>query len=298
MKQILLQCITMFSIVLLSSCSVSNGSAKTFSSPEAAVDELEQVVLSRDKEDARELFGKEGDYILQSGDKVLDSARADKFVKIFNEAHRLEKQQDGSYVVLLGKKDWPFPVPLKQVGDSWQFDAEAGREEILVRNIGRNELSAVEVCREIIASQRQYAAGDADGDGVRKYATQIISSPGKRDGLYWPVANGEAVSPLGPVIAKAADENYSISPNGTPQPYHGYYYRLFTEAPAKAKAVDNFSKPGKFVVVSFPSSWGVSGIMSFAANERGWIYEKNLGADFKLVGNEVLAIDESWTRVE
>jgi hypothetical protein len=202
--------------------------------------------------------------------------------------------------LVIGKQRWPFPVPLVQDGNSWVFDASAGKEEILNRTIGQNELSALGVARTIYLAQRQYALRDWDNDGTLRYAGRIISTPEKKDGLYWPTdADGADESPLGPAIAQAADENYVLTPNGQPQPFHGYYHRIVYSPPAGSSvALDPLTRPGAYWLISTPASWGESGVMTFISDQHGRVYEKNLGVDADYSGLAAVRVDDSWNRVE
>lgn len=280
-------------------CSAPVTPPREFDSPEQAVSALEGVVASKSREEARALLGSEGDFLLDSGDPTLDDNRARRFAALFSQRHELQSKEEGVFVVALGEKRWPFAVPIVRRDDRWVFDADAGKEEILARRIGENEFSALDVARTVYLAQRQYAARDWDGDGVYRYAERLVSAPGKKDGLYWPVADGDQVnSPLAPAVAQAANENYVVTQDGEPQPYHGYYYKILYKPVEAGEQVDALSKPGHYWLVSTPAQWGESGIMTFASNERGWIYEKNLGRDFDYDDIAGVQIDDTWTRVE
>ncbi|MFM1847209.1 MAG: hypothetical protein RL417_683 [Pseudomonadota bacterium] len=270
-----------------------------FGSPEGALAALEDAVASRGREDARELFGSAGDYLLESGDPNLDKLRADRFVTLFQERHELSPRGDNSFVVSIGAKSWPFPVPLVKEGDTWAFDAAAGKEEILDRRIGENEFAALDVARTIYLAQRQYAARDWNEDGKHTYAERIVSQPGQRDGLYWPTDEIESEeSPLGPAIARAGKEGGVLSPTEEPQPYRGYLHRLLKREAQEGERIDALSAPGRYWLISTPTVWSESGVMTFASNERGWIFEKNLGANVRYKELQNLVVDSSWSRVE
>ncbi len=272
---------------------------ETFASPAAAVSRLTQVVATGDATQAQKLLGSDGDYLLKSGDPALDKARASRFSDLFKERHELRAEGDDRYVMLLGSKGWPFPVPLVKEDNTWFFDANVGREEILARRIGENEFSTLDTLRAVYLAQRRYAAQDWNGDGVYHYAERLISTPGNRDGLYWPrESKRDESSPLAATVAKAAQENYSITSGGHPQPFHGYYYKLRYTPVAAGEKTDALSKPGRYWLISTPAVWNESGVVTFALNERGWIYEKNLGADVVPERIAGLRIDDSWTRVE
>ena len=162
----------------------------------------------------------------------------------------------------MGKDSWPLPIPLAHTGDNWYWDGIAGKDEILYRRIGHNELAAINVCKGIVAAQHDYAASAHDGQPAGSYAGRIVSEPGKQNGLYWEVKEGEPESPAGPMLAEAAEEGYDIS--GKPTPYHGYYYRLLPNA-------------GGFGVVAFPADYRASGVMTFIVSQKGVIYQKDLG---------------------
>jgi hypothetical protein len=286
-------------ICAVTGCATSVGTPQRFDSPQEAIEQLAKVVSSNDSTEAQKLFGSEGEYLLKSGDKALDQARVARFSEMFTERHSLKQKDDGEYVVLIGSKGWPFAIPLVPRGNAWVFDAAAGREEIVDRRVGENEFSALDVARAVYLAQRQYAAHDWDEDGNYYYAARLISTPGKRDGLYWPAREGdEDVSPLGPAVVRAADESYVITPGGQPQPFHGYYHKLRYSPASSGARVDVLEKPGKYWLVSIPASWNESGVMTFASNERGWVYQKNLGADFDYAKISEVVVDQTWTRVE
>lgn len=285
-------------VVILVGCSVGGTPPARFTTPEEALSRLERVVASGDPSEARALLGSKGGYILDSGDGALDRERAARFSALFNERHELRPRSEGEYVVLLGEKLWPFAVPVVKDGEGWVFDAAAGREEILSRRIGENEFSALEAARTVYRAQRQYAAEDWDGDGILRYADRLISTPGHRDGLYWPTDEGGDSSPLGAAVARAASESYVITPGGEPQPFHGYFHKVLSAPHESDGGGDALSKPGRYWFISTPAVWNESGVMTFASNERGWIYEKNLGNDFDDEDMRKLVIDDTWKRVE
>lgn len=274
-------------------------SAARFGSPEAAVAELARVVASGDVEQARNLFGLEGGYLLDSGDPALDRNRAARFAEMFKEHHDLRAEDDGRYTMLVGPRGWPFPVPLVNGEYGWSFDAQAGREEIVARRIGENEFAALDTARAVYQAQRRYAARDWDNDGVFHYAERLISTPGNKDGLYWPAGtSGSEASPLNATLVQAASERYVITLDGKPHPYHGYYYKLLSSPRQPGDQGDPLSKPGRYWLLCTPAVWNESGVMTFALNERGWIYEKSLGANLDYDALSHLVVDETWTRVE
>jgi hypothetical protein len=218
---------------------------------------------------------------------------------MFNETHAMKQASENVYTLVLGANQWPFPIPLVKTAGSWSFDAHAGREEVLARRIGENEFTALETARAVYLAQRAYAARDWDGNGTYQYAEKLVSSVGKRDGLYWPLeSQGDEESPLTSLVAQAAPENYVITPGGKPQPFHGYFYKLMYSPVTVGDAIDALSRPGHYWLIASPATWNESGVMTFALNERGWIYQKNLGSDFDYDTLSAVAVGETWARVE
>jgi len=208
-------------------------------------------------------------------------------------------------VLMVGNDRWPMPIPLVQHGAGWQFDTERGKDEILARRIGRNELSAIEVCRAVVDAQAEYVAQDNSGRGAGEYAARFVSAIGKRDGLFWPALAGQPESPLGPLVAEAAKEGYSRS--GDPsrrQAYHGYYYRMLAAQGAAATGgamsylVDG-RMTGGFAVLAEPAVYGVSGMMTFLVARSGVVYQRDLGPDTARVAAAIKAFDpgSGWTVV-
>ena len=205
----------------------------------------------------------------------------------------------------VGKEDWPFPIPIVKDTSQWHFDSREGREEILARRIGRNELSAIQVCLGYVDAQREYAMKDWNGDGFLEYARKFKSDAGKKDGLYWETSEGDKESPLGLFFAAAGEQGYDIKqPNRKPSPYYGYYYRILTAQGEKAPggAYDYMVKGkmiGGFALVAYPAQYGVSGIMTFVVNHNGIVYQKNLGEDTKKIAHAMKLFnpDGTWQQV-
>ena len=199
---------------------------QSFKSADEAVAAL-VAALRSDKADAIvAVLGRDSRPIVESGDPVADAKLRQDFLATFDLGHRLVGEGDGKSILTIGKADWPFPIPVVQRGGSWRFDTAAGRQEILDRRVGRNELSAIQVCLAFVDAQNEYASLNPEKTKVESYARRIVSSAGKKDGLYWPAAAGEPQSPLGDAMAAATAEGYQ--PGATPQPYHGYYYKVLT----------------------------------------------------------------------
>jgi hypothetical protein len=245
---------------------------------------------------------------LVSGDPVQDTNDLDNFAKHVGEGDRLEQVSDDKAVVHVGSKDWPFPIPIpieRDASGKWYFDTAAGRNEILNRRVGDNELTTIGVVRAYVDAQREYAAKDRMGDAVLQYAQKIKSSAGKHDGLYWPAAEGEEQSPFGPPVADAQVEGYGQKLGSGHKPYHGYFYRILTKqgghTPAGAYGyIINGRMIAGFALVAFPSQYGNTGIMSFVVNHDGKVFQKDLGANTADIASKIDTYDpdETWTLVQ
>jgi hypothetical protein len=225
------------------------------------------------------------------------------FVAAYDKKHEIEKEGDGTYTLVLGDDDWPFPIPISYRDGRWRFNTEAGVDEILRRRVGRNELSAIEVNRAYVEAQNEYAALDPAKLGRRAYAQRIVSRPGQKDGLYWPTGEGEEASPLGELAAEAAAEGYKAGQ--TPIPYHGYYYRVLTRQGAAAPGgaydyVKNGKMVGGFALLAYPAEYGNSGIMTFMVSHDGAVFQKDLGPDTAKLARQINSFDPGpgWTAAE
>ncbi len=274
-------------LILVTSCSTAWAAAATpgqkrFETPEEAVQALIGALRTDDKKVLREVLGPSSGPLLASGDKVADDRAREKFLGEYDASHKLEAG-GGKIVLYVGADDFPFPIPVVPVGDSWRFDTPAGQEEILNRRIGRNELAAIQVCLAYVDAQREYYAQPRKQGEVLEYAQHMASTAGKRDGLYWEAKAGEPTSPLGPLVAKARTEGYRKSETQRgPAPFHGYYYRILTgQGPdAPGGATDYVARGhmiGGFGLVAFPANYGVSGVMTFIVSHDGVVYQKDLG---------------------
>ena len=279
-----------------------------FPSPEDAVNSLIKAIQAKDNATLNRYFGPSGTGP-RSGDEVQDNSELAELSRHLSEKTGLVKENERKLILHVGKEDWPFPIPIVKIDDQWFFDTEAGREEILNRRIGENELTAILVCKSYVHAQREYVLKDWDGDGVMTYAQKLRSDPGKRNGLYWRAAKGEAVSPLGELVAKARMEGYRKSKAAfkeeKPEPFHGYYFKILTRQGSSAPGgkysyVINGNMVGGFALVAFPSHWGKSGIMAFIVNQQGKIYQKNLGPNTLKIAREMLSFrpNETWTAVK
>jgi hypothetical protein len=262
----------------------STAAPRSFATPEEAARALTDAARSKNVDALVAIVGPGSSSWLFSGDMVADANDWKKFVDAYDQKSGFERKDESHAVLVVGADDWPFPAPVVKHGSHWAFDAKAGREEILNRRIGRNELDAMQTMLAIVDAQREYAATDADGNGYADYAKRFSSTPGKKDGLYWPAKAGQPESPLGPLVAVAAREGYLKGKEApAPQAYHGYRFRILTsqgpDAPGGAYDYIVGNKLlGGFAVVAYPASYGVSGVTTFLVNHEGVVFEKDLGA--------------------
>lgn len=247
------------------------------------------------------IFGPQAKDLL-SGDPKQDSLEFAAFSKLIGQFSRLVQKADDRYVLNVGDQNWPFPIPLVRKAGGWLFDTAAGKEEIVNRRIGEDELTAIGVCQAYLAAQREYASEDRSGDGVLKFAQRIRSTPGRKDGLYWPAAAGEDPSPFGPLIAEIRAEGYGgKTDGGQPQPFYGYHFKILTAQGASAPGgaynyVINGNLIAGFALVAYPAHWGESGVMTFIVNQWDKVYERNLGAQSAAIGAEMTDFepDQDW----
>jgi hypothetical protein len=277
---------------------------KTFSTPQEAVAALAAAATAKDSQALRALFGLVADELVAT-DKVQATNEMDRFAASFQETNRLVSTGETNCVLEVGLNHWPFPIPLVKKDGRWSFDTEAGKEELLNRHIGRNELEALQTMRAYVEAQRQYASRDRNGDEVLEYAQRLISSPGAKDGLYWsPDLDGE-ISPFGPLVAQAQGEGYDLKSreeNPEPEPFHGYFFRILTRqgkhAPGgKYDYIINGHMIGGFALVAWPARYGESGVMTFIVNQQGRVYQKDLGTKTAKLAAAMKAYDPdtSWS---
>ena len=279
---------------------------KTFASPEEAVKALVDAVKAGDKAELSVLFGPGSESLFSSGDDVEDKAEREGFLKNYEEKNSLERKGDDETILLVRKDDWPFPIPIRRKGSAWAFDTKAGKEELLNRRIGRNELNTIDVLEAYVVAQREYAKKDRDGDGVYPYAQKIASTPGKKDGLYWKAGEGEEASPLGPLAARAAQEGYTPKTKSEkPFPYYGYYFKILKAQGKHAPggAYDYVVKGNMilgFGLVAHPATYGSSGIMTFIVNQEGVVFQKDLGKGTAKAAGKMKRYDPdpTWKKVE
>jgi hypothetical protein len=257
---------------------------KSFVSPQQAVTALVAAVLDNNDAELLAILGPGSEDLISSGDRVADQKGRARFLKAYEEKNSLEQEGEGHAVLLVGGKDYPFPIPIVQQGDAWLFDTQAGMEEILNRRIGRNELHTIEVMHAYTDAQREYACMKRKSGGP-EFAEKFASSEGKKDGLYWEAGEGEEKSPFGPLIARATEEGYTGGlDEDPPEAFHGYYFKILKAQGEHAKdGAFDYMADGKmvlgFALVAYPAKYGASGIMTFIVNQEGMIYEKDLGED-------------------
>ena len=273
---------------------------KSFALPEDAVNALVAAVKTDDKKEMLAILGTGGKELISSGDEIADKTGREKFLKAYDETNKLEKVSDSKMILHIGKDDWSLPIPVVEKSKKWLFDTKAGKEEILNRRIGRNELNVIEVLHAYINAQCEYASKDRNGDGVMQFAHKIISTEGKHDGLYWETQEGEEMSPLGPFFAQASSEGYANL-----SPFHGYYYKILRGQGkyATGGAYDYVVK-GKMILgyalIAYPAQYGNSGIMTFIVNQAGVIYEKNLGKNTVNIAKAMKKFnpDKTWREIK
>ena len=279
------------------------GTQRSFASPEEATQALVQAVKAQDREATLAVLGKDASSWLSSGDAAADSAAIARFIAAYDARHAL-REKGNEATLTLGTEDFPFAFPIVHDGKRWRFDTAAGKTEMLARRIGENELSAIKVLQAIVDAQMDYASADRDGDGVVAYAQKFVSSPGKQDGLYWPVGPDQPPSPAGELLAKASSEGFQAG-SDKPTPYHGYYYRPLPRqgkhAPSGAlDYVVGGRAIGGFAVVAYPARYGNSGIMSFMVSQDGTIYQADLGPGTQARAMKMGAFDPGppWAAVD
>jgi hypothetical protein len=288
--------------ILLSAAASIAGAQESFKTPEDAASALVSAAKASDMKALAAVLGPDGDAIVSSGDEVADATTRQKFVAAYEAKHQISMDGGDKAVMVIGEQDYPLPIPIVRKDNMWRFDTAAGREEILARRIGKNELDAIQSCLAYVDAQNDYAAKDRTGDGTGTYAQRIVSSPGKKDGLYWPTSQGEDPSPLGALVAEATAQGYRVGAGRTP--YHGYYFKVLTKQGAAAPGgeleyIVRAKMIGGFALVAYPAEYRNSGIMTFIVSHAGAVYQKDLGPNTaKLAqGMTFFNPDKSWQMV-
>jgi len=281
-------------------------SQETFASPEKAAEALVSAAGANDETKLLAILGSESKPLISSGDEAADRKGREQFVRMYQDKNQIVRESDEKAVLEVGNEAWPLPIPMVKSGGQWRFDTREGKEEIIDRRIGKNELSAIQVSLAYVDAQREFAARDRDRDGLLEYAQKFVSEPGKKDGLYWEAQPGEEPSPLGPLAAQAKTEGYTRKQSGDrPSPYHGYFYKILKaqgkNAPGGAYSyVVRGRMIGGFALVAYPAIYGTSGIMTFIVNHDGEVYEKDLGKKTEAVVKAMTSFDpdKTWRKIE
>jgi Protein of unknown function (DUF2950) len=296
------QCAAVVLLAGILSANAEPKSQRMFASPDEAVKALQTAAEAKDKAALTKIFGPEYRE-LSTGDEVQDANGAAKFAAAMSEGVNQVKDGDDKITLEIGTNNWPMPIPLMKAGGQWYFDTAEGKEEIITRHIGKDELHAIGVCEAYVEAQKQFADLVQSGGGPM-YALKFKSSPGKKDGLYWPAAVGEA-SPFGPLVAEAHSEGYGSEKSTGLHAFHGYYFRILTKQGKDAPGGKmDYMKDGKlssgFALIAYPEHWDQSGIMTFIVNQDGKIYQRNLGEKTAHLAKSIKEYnpDGEWTIVQ
>ena len=276
---------------------------KTFGSPDDAAKALVDALRSDNRDALLTIFGPQSKDLVYSGDATEDKASFAGFVSDYDVMHRWRKLDHGNELLITGADNKAFPIPItKSANGQWKFDTPAGKQEILSRRIGRNEIAAIDVCSAITTAQMEYFAQKHGGS--QQFARKFISDEGKQDGLYWPQVEGQPRSPLGPLVAYATAEGFKAKPDSH-EPFHGYYFRMLDKQGADAKGgakdyINNGKMAGGFAVVAYPAKYGDSGVMTFMVNQNGIIYQKNFGNVTEQAASAITEFnpDKTWMPVD
>ena len=281
------------------------GTQQVFPTASAAVTALVAADKAEDMKALSSILGPDSDQILSSGDPVADKNARDEFVRRYDEMHRLAYDDQGRVILYIGAGNWPVPIPLIKKDSGWVFDTAAGKDELLYRRIGRNELFTIKVLEDLADAQSEYASEAHDGGTEGAFAQKILSDAGKQNGLYWETAEGQPESPIGPLVAKATAAGYKRDSGDNPIPFHGYYYKILTgqgrNAPGGAKkyVVDGKMTNG-FAFLAYPAEYRASGVMTFMINQDGVIVQKDLGPDTAKLASAISEYnpDKTWQEVD
>ena len=293
------------SLLACSKASSPQSKSQTFATPDEAIKALAAAVKDPGSEKLIAIFGPDGQSLINTADAGADRRARQVFKVAVAERWHLEDQGPDTKVLVIGNEDWPFPIPLVKEGSGWRFDVAKGRDEILNRQVGRNEIAAIEAVRTYVFAQRVYAKHPHDGKPAGLYARTFQSDPGRQNGLYWVTSHKERPSPLGDLVAQAAAEGRSLGAGAKPTPFHGYYYKILTGQGSAASGgakdyVVNGELSGGFALVAWPAQHGVTGITTFLINQDGVPREKDLGDGTDAAARAMTQYnaDESWAVVE
>jgi hypothetical protein len=274
---------------------------RTFATPEDAVRALADAVKAGNLAEVIAIFAPDGEALAASSDAATGGRNREIFTAAFNEGWRLVNQGTNRKTLVIGNEAWPFPVPLLKTGARWRFDTQAGREEVIARRVGRNELAVIAVCRTYVAAQQHYAGEAHDGGRAGAFAIKFSSDPGRQNGLYWPAAKGQKRSPLGDLVADAAQDGQALTAGGEPPPpFHGYYFKILTQqgahAPGGAKSfIVGGEMSGGFALVAWPAQYDATGIMTFVVDRSGVVRQKDLGPETAAAARAMTAFDPDAT---
>jgi hypothetical protein len=279
---------------------------KIFPSPESAGKAVYSAAKSADANAVLAIFGREGREYLLTEDQTEDKTALEEFARDYEKMHRWAPAEENAMVLDIGTENYPFPFPLVKTGDGqWVFSTERAKKEILARQIGNNELTVIDILNEMADAQTEYFSKTQDGSKVKQYAQRFVSSEGKHDGLYWKVSEGETESPLGPLAARASAEGYQRGTKESPQPFHGYFYRILkeqgTHADGGAKSyVVNGNMTRGFAILAYPAEYRTSGVMTFMIGQDGRVYQNDFGSETVAAAKEIKSFDpdDSWSLVE
>jgi hypothetical protein len=287
---------------LLGTAASAVNAQQAFKTPDEAASALVSAAKTEDRKAIVQVLGPDGNDIVSSGDEVADAATRQKFVAAYDAKHQIAMDSENKATVVIGQEDFPLPIPLVRKDGMWRFDTTAGRAEILARRIGKNELDTIQACLAYVDAQNDYADKDRTGAGKNLYAQHFVSSTGKKDGLYWPDAQGNDPSPLGEFFAEAAKQGYRVGGGRTP--YHGYYYKILTKQGAAApdgelEYVVKGKMIGGFALVAYPAEYRNSGVMTFIVNHAGIVFQKDLGPDTAKLAERMTSFnpDKTWQKV-
>ena len=291
----------MIGALIYSAASVA-AAQQAFKTPDEAASALVKAAKAGDMKALVTVLGPDGEDIVSSGDEVADQATREKFVAAYDAKNRINMEGDNKAVMIIGPEDFPLPIPILRKDGMWRFDTAAGRDEILFRRIGKNELDAIQASLAYVDAQNEYAEKDRTGAGINTYAQRIISQPGKKDGLYWPTSQGEEESPLGDLVAQATAQGYRVGGGRTP--YHGYYFKILTKQGPAAPGgeldyVVNGKMIGGFALVAYPAEYRNSGVMTFIVSHAGDVYQKDLGPNTDKLAERMTSFnpDSTWQKV-
>ena len=290
-------------IAMLLCAAASVASAQeAFKTPDEAASALVSAAKAGDMKALATVLGPDGDAIVSSGDKVADATTRQKFVTAYEAKHQISLDGEDKAIMVIGDQDYPLPIPIVRKNGMWRFDTAAGRQEILARRIGKDELDAIQSCLAYVDAQNDYAAKDRTGAGTGVYAQRIVSRPGKKDGLYWQTSQGEDPSPLGELIAEATAQGYRVGAGRTP--YHGYYFKILTKQGAAAPGgeldyIVHGKMIGGFALVAYPAEYRNSGVMTFIVSHDGTVFQKDLGRNTAKLAPQISSFNpgKTWQRV-